>query len=139
MSKYINRRTLLFASIAAAPGALYAGTIGAGAAIGSCGRGVQISQAALESTLRLRQAYLATALEANERLDLMKTAMLSEAEYSKNMLAQLKGYDVAIERDFSNGRTSNCDGWILAKTEARLCAQIYLRSKVVNNGVRFSA
>ena len=83
----------------------------------------------LQSLIRIGNCYLTEHAE-NGKLDSLDEVLLDETETrSANIVyaavqRRLLAIDSQIRDEFARCETVICDGWVLAKSEARLCAMI---------------
>jgi hypothetical protein len=126
----VGRRDLMLALVGLCAAAL-AGASGDRVAVGS-------DSGALGDWLRYRGAAFFPDLTALRRLGAVYLAAHPE-EGSRAVLSQLViGTDdgtipsrllSAVARDWSNNHVAVVDGWLLARTEARLCALLHLEAR----------
>lgn len=89
----------------------------------------------LRSLIRIGNSYLNEHTK-NGELDTLEEVFLDETETrSANIVDVIQRRLLAIDRqvrdDFERCETVICDGWVLAKSEARLCAMIAARARRV--------
>ncbi len=77
---------------------------------------------ALPSARAIGAAYLRSC--ADDGLDAATLAAELPAEVTMTVLRETVA--ARVRDDFANARVVNVDGWLLARTEARLCALAYL-------------
>jgi hypothetical protein len=82
----------------------------------------------LQALIRIGNIYL-NEQGKNEELDTLEEILLNETETGSDdiLLAvqhRLLAIDDQIRDEFARCETVICDGWVLAKSEARLCAMI---------------
>ena len=85
----------------------------------------------LQSLIRIGNSYLNEHTK-NGELDSLDEVVFDETETrSGNIVSTVQRRLLAINHqvrdDFARRETVNCDGWVLAKSEARLCAAIAVR------------
>jgi len=85
----------------------------------------------LEPLIRIGNRYLNEHIK-NDELDLLDKVVLDETETRSGDIVsavqrRLLAINHQVRDDFARCETVNCDGWILAKSEARLCAAIAVR------------
>jgi len=84
----------------------------------------------LQSLIRIGNSYLNEHAK-NGKLDSLDEVLLDETETrSANIVhvqSRLLAMDRQIQDEFARCETVICDGWVLAKSEARLCAMIATR------------
>lgn len=126
--RLILRLAASTAIIAATP-AIWAGPARAGA---GCGADVASRLAALiphaDSAARIGGRYLAlTPAEADRGL--LVASILGREEHEAVGDAVLRRViSDSRQRDFIDGNTVSVDGWVLSRTEARLCALVALQA-----------
>ena len=87
----------------------------------------------LQSLIRIGNSYLNERTK-NGELDTLEEALLDETEIrSANVVLEiqlrLSAMDQQVRDEFARCETVVCDGWVLAKSEARLCAVIAAHAK----------
>jgi hypothetical protein len=87
----------------------------------------------LQSLIRIGNSYLNEHTK-NGELDTLDEVLLDETETtSANIVYAVQRCLLAIDRqvrdEFARSETVICDGWVLAKSEARLCATIAARAR----------
>jgi hypothetical protein len=92
----------------------------------------------LQSLIRIGNSYLNEHTK-NGELDSRDEVLLDETETrSANIVYAVQRRLLAIDRqvrdEFARCETVICDGWVLAKSEARLCAMIATHSKRLQVG-----
>jgi hypothetical protein len=119
----MKRRTMLLggASVAGACAAGYGAIVAAGATRRCAADDAlaALSRHAAMASLGARYLVQASALERAELFDIAQGPVAVVAEFAALMAAQ-------AEADFENGNLISCDGWVLARGEARSCALIAL-------------
>ena len=126
----VGRRDLLLALVGLCTGAL--------ACASGAGGEVHSDPGALGEWLRYGGAVLLPDLAALRRLGALYLGAHPE-EGSRTLLSQLlivaddgtipSRLLSAVARDWSNHHVAVVDGWLLARTEARLCALLYLEAR----------
>jgi len=77
----------------------------------------------LQSARRVGQAYLATTpADADRDRLLAEVYPRLEPGADRSAAAWRESYTAQCRLDFAEGRTVRIDGWVLSRTEARLCA-----------------
>ena len=92
----------------------------------------------LEPLIRIGNSYLNEHTK-NGELDSLDEVVFDETETrSGNIVSTVQRRLLAINHqvrdDFARCETVNCDGWVLAKSEARLCAAIVVRARRLSVG-----
>ena len=87
----------------------------------------------LQSLIRIGNSYLNEHTKSGE-LNFLDEVVLDETETrSANIVRAVQRRLLAIGRqvrdEFARWETVNCDGWVLAKSEARLCATIAVHAR----------
>ncbi len=87
----------------------------------------------LQSLIRIGNSYLNEHTKGGE-LDSLDEVLLDETETrSANIVYAVQRRLLAIDRqvqdEFARRETVICDGWVLAKSEARLCAMIAVHAR----------
>jgi len=128
--KRMNRRTILLggAGIAGAGVVGYGGILAAGS-MQACVADetlAALSRQTAIASLGARYLVQAPALERAELLDIARGPVASVVEYAGLMAARAK-------TDFESGNVVSCDGWVLARGEARACALISLTCEPPND------
>ena len=128
----LHRRGILIASgVAAAGVAAYGATSVIGVAK-RCSEFAAASKTAARSARRIGLAYLRVhPEEASEARLLAAVAGRSALTHALNTAPDIAGvFNVmgdVVRDDFAAGEIVKCDGWILARSEARACAFFALR------------
>ena len=123
-----NRRFFIGGAVVAVA-SFYIAAVGRGA-FKTCGHenieaGLPLN---LRSLIRIGNSYLNEHTK-NGELDILDDVFLDEAETRPaNIVDAIQRHLLAIDRqiqdEFARCETVLCDGWVLAKSEARLCAMI---------------
>lgn len=125
-----DRRTLLLTSagVVGAFGALYGGTIGAGA-LKNCPAPGTLS-ASETSLAHIGEIFLRDAATADERARLARLARAVNAASTDQCGEILREAAAALAaapgEDFARGDVVSCAGWVLARGEAMACALVAL-------------
>jgi hypothetical protein len=90
-------------------------------------------QSDLQSLIRIGNSYLDEHTKSGE-LDALDEVLLDETETrSANIVYAVRRRLLAMDRqvrdEFARCETVTCDGWLLARSEARLCAVIATRAR----------
>jgi hypothetical protein len=127
-----RRGTLIAAGVVVAGVAAYgaAGVIGA---VKRCSKFAAASEVAAQSAKRIGLAYLRIHPEEASEVRLttavpdlpILTRALNAAPDLASVFCIL---DDVVRADFAAGEIVKCDGWILAKSEARVCALLTLQA-----------
>ena len=128
--KRMNRRTILLggAGIAGAGLVGYGGILAAGS-MQACVADetlAALSRQTAIASLGARYLVQAPALERAELLDIAQRPAAAVVELAGLMAARAK-------TDFESGDVVSCDGWVLARGEARACALISLTCEPPND------
>ena len=119
----MNRRMLLLggAGIAGACAVGYGATMAVGAAQGCETDETQaaLSERAAIAGLGVRYLVQASAWERAELLEIAQRPMAVVTKHAALLAAQ-------AQADFEKGNVVSCDGWVLARGEARSCALVAL-------------
>lgn len=119
----MNRRTVLLGSagIAGACAVGYSAILAAGATQACAAEDTEAALSQHVAMVGLGASYLrqATAWERAELLDMARKPAATVLRLAAVMAAR-------APVDFENGNVANCDGWVLARGEARSCALIAL-------------
>jgi hypothetical protein len=110
-------------TLALGPGAGHAGALSGGAHVPLDGW-LKSMIADLESARRVGQVYLQKAPDEADRGRLLTRLFpeLAPARHAKSPAAWRQSYAAKCRQDFADGHTVRLDGWVLSRTEARLCA-----------------
>ena len=127
--KRLNRRTIFLggAGIAGAGVVGYGGILAAGS-MQACEADetlAALSRQTAIASLGARYLVQATALERAELLDIAHGPVAGIVEFAGLMASRAK-------TDFERGDVVSCDGWVLARGEARACALIALAGDRTN-------
>jgi hypothetical protein len=127
-----RRGTLIAAGVVVAGLAAYGAAGGIGA-VKRCSKFAATSEVAAQSAKRIGLAYLHIHPEEASEVRLMTAvANLSILTRALNAAPDMASVfcilDDVVRADFAAGEIVKCDGWILAKSEARLCALLTLRA-----------
>jgi len=123
-----RRRRFVGSAAAAAVMSLYAAAIGRGA-LKACN--YEDVEAGLpldfQSLIRIGNSYL-NEHSKNGELTASNELFLDQEPSSANIISavqrRLSTIDREVRQEFERSETVICDGWVLAKSEARLCAAI---------------
>jgi hypothetical protein len=128
-----NRRFFIGGAAVVAVASFYIAAVGRGA-LKACGQenieaGLPLN---LRSLIRIGNSYLNEHTKNGELT--LDEVFLDETETrSANIVDAIQRHLLAIDRqvreDFARCETVICDGWVLAKSEARLCAMIAARAR----------
>lgn len=123
-----NRRFFVGGAAAATIASFYLAAVARGA-LKACSYEPEVGRPAeLQSLIRIGNSYLKEHAQ-NGELNTLDEALFDETERSSvNMVFAVQRRLLAIDRqvrdEFARCETVICDGWVLAKSEARLCAII---------------
>ncbi|MBL8537174.1 MAG: hypothetical protein JNM59_07190 [Hyphomonadaceae bacterium] len=126
----MDRRKLILSGAAGAGlGVAAYGAIVAAGAVPACPTEDPLAQPADAALLRIGARYLATAAGAAEkqRLSALAECLLAHGPVTLN--AATASLSAAAPEDFAKGEVVLCDGWVLARNEARACALLTLASQ----------
>jgi len=89
----------------------------------------------LKALIRIGNSYLNEHTE-NGELDILDEAPLDETEmrFADTVRHRLLATNRQVRDEFARCETVICDGWVLAKSEARLCAMIAARARRLKAG-----
>jgi hypothetical protein len=117
-----NRR--LFVGAVAVTGSLYAAAIGRGA-LKACGTD-EVHFSDLRPLIRIGEAYLDEIGTSEELRTLHNELLANPPAPSADLAGAIQRRFLAVrdqaQEEFQRGETVSCDGWVLARSEARLCA-----------------
>jgi hypothetical protein len=133
--KYFSRRLLVGGFLVTAV-SFYAAAI-AGGALRSCRTGGFDDQfGGLHPLIRIGNAYLDEMSKSGELRTLYKELFgdrrMTSTELAGIIQGRLSTAGFQAQEEFKSGETVLCDGWVLAKSEARLCAMIAIRAQRLN-------
>jgi hypothetical protein len=122
----MHKRRLLAGGVAVALASLYVSAIGRGVNK-ACGViDGDVGALDLQPLIRIGRIYL-------EELTKSRSAKASRKDLLADLLAadnlleiELHAMMGKVHEEFGRGETVTCDGWVLSKSEARLCAVIAL-------------
>jgi hypothetical protein len=130
--KLNRRRSLIAGSVAAAGAAAYiaAGAIGTAR---RCTKFWAASEVAAQSAKRIGFAYLRDHPEEASEVCLLsavagRSVLARALMAAPDMAAVFCILDDIVRDDFAAGHVVKCDGWLLAKSEARVCALLTLQA-----------
>lgn len=130
----MNRRVLVGGGIAAAALLAYAAAIGRGAAK-ACGPDAEqaaLDIAALHSLIRIGEAYLQADADSAEiaalREEWLETVN-ANAPGASRIERRIAVLDRKAVEEFERGETVLCDGWLIARCEARFCAMLAISAR----------
>jgi hypothetical protein len=129
-----NRRAVLMAWGVAAAGVAAFGAAGVIGAARRCSEFAATSEAAAQSARRIGLAYLRVHPEEASEMHLMaavaaRSALTRALNAAPDVAVVFRIMDDVVRADFAAGEIVKCDGWILAKSEARACALFALRAE----------
>jgi len=122
----MSRRILIGGAALAATAAIYMAAIGRGALKACYADGEAALPADLQSLVRIGNSYLYEHSK-NGKLDPRDELFLQETATTNivyGVQQRLLALDYQIRDEFARCETVICDGWVLAKSEAQLCAAI---------------
>lgn len=128
-----SRRFFVGGAAAATLVSFYLAAVARGA-LKACSHELEASPSAeLQSLIRIGHSYLNERAK-NGELDILDGELFNETEIgSKNFVFAVQQRLLALDRqvrdEFARYETVICDGWVLAKSEARLCAVIAARTR----------
>lgn len=124
-----SRRFLVGGAAAATIASLYVAAVARGA-LKACSYEVEGGPSSeLQSLIRIGNIYLNEHRNSGEP-DNLDEAFFDETTRTNLVIAfqrRLLAIDHQIRDEFARYETVTCDGWVLAKSEARLCAAIAAR------------
>ena len=128
-----NRRLFVGGGVVAAAALLYTAAVGRGA-LKACGvKQVDVDQADLQALIRIGNAYLGEMVKSGEistlYQELLDDRHIRSAGIASSVQDRLVVVDRQAQEEFQRGETVSCDGWVLAKSEARLCAMIAISAR----------
>jgi hypothetical protein len=129
-----NRRFFVGGAAVVAVASFYIAAVGRGALKACDYEDVEAGLPSdLQSLIRIGNSYLNEHTK-NGELDSLEEVLLDETETrSANIVYAVQRRLLAIDRqvrdEFARCETVICDGWVLAKSEARLCATIAARAR----------
>jgi hypothetical protein len=121
-----DRRALLIAGGLLAAGVAAYGAAGVFGMARRCSEFGARSEAAAQSARRIGLAYLRVHPEEASETRLM--AAIAARSATPDVPAIFRIMDDVVRADFAAGKIVRCDGWILARSEARACALFSLRA-----------
>jgi len=128
-----NRRFFVGGAAAATIASIYIAAVARGA-LKACSYEPEAGlPSELQSLIRIGNSYLNQHTQ-NGELDTLDEALFDETETrSVNIVfavqRRLSAIDRQVQDEFARYETVICDGWVLAKSEARLCAIIAARAR----------
>jgi hypothetical protein len=135
---YWSRRVFV-GGIGATAAILYGGAVGRGA-LKTCGvAGLETALPVdFHALIRIGNVYLNELARSGEgsipndyRLDETQTRLADILGAIQRCLAAL---DSQAQTEFDRGETVTCDGWVLAKSEVRLCAMLAICARRYQSG-----
>jgi len=128
-----NRRLFVGGGVVAAAALLYTAAVGRGA-LKACGiEQVDVDLADLQPLIRIGNVYLDEVVESGEISTLYEELLDYRHIRSAGIASAVQRHSLAVDRqaqeEFRRGETVSCDGWVLAKSEARLCAMIAVSAR----------
>lgn len=128
MNVFDRKRRLFVGGMIATAASLYAAAIGRGA-LKACGvEEANVGLADLRSLIRIGCAYLDEAATRKEEstlhAKLPDERHVRSADLAANIQRHILGAEGRTQEEFQRGDTVLCDGWVLAKSEARICALV---------------
>ena len=132
-NSFDHKRRLFIGGVALAAASLYVAAVGRGARK-TCGvEDVDVSALDLQPLIRIGHAYLEeVAMSGNSRTlrkDLLADVPMTLASIAGSYPARFVGGGGRAEEEFQRGEIVSCDGWVLSKSEARLCAMIAIADR----------
>ncbi len=123
-----RKRRLFFVGVVATAGSLYAAAVGRGA-LKACGIDeLGVSLADLQPLIRIGEVYLQESANSEELSAWYGDWLNKRPKKSPGLARATRGQLLAVkcraQSEFQRGETVTCDGWLLARSEARLCALI---------------
>ena len=128
-----NRRFFVSGAAAATIASFYIAAVARGA-LKACSYEVEADPLSeLQSLIRIGNTYLNEHTKDGE-LDTLDEALFEETETTSANIVfavqrRLLAIDGQVRDEFARCETVICDGWVLAKSEARLCAIIAARAR----------
>jgi len=129
-----NRRFFVGGAAVVAAASFYIAAVARGALKACSYEDVEVGlPSELQSLVRIGNSYLSEHTKDGE-LDTLEGALFDETETrSANILFAVQRRLLALDRqvrdEFARCETVICDGWVLAKSEARLCAMVAARAR----------
>jgi len=127
-----RKRRLFVGGVVGTAASLYAAAVGRGA-LKSCGIDeVDVGLADLRPFIRIGDAYLEELANSGELStlhdELLNGRPMRSARLAGAIQRQLLAAGREVQEEFQRGETVSCDGWVLARSEARLCAVAAIRA-----------
>ena len=128
-----HKRRLFIGGVALAAASLYVAAVGRGAHK-TCGvEDVDVSALDLQPLIRIGHAYLEEVVKSGNsrtppkglRADVAVTLGSIAGAIRRDLLAAVG----RAEEEFQRGEIVSCDGWVLSKSEAQLCAMIAIADR----------
>jgi hypothetical protein len=132
-NSFDHKRRLFTGGVALAAASLYVAAVGRGARK-TCGvEDVDVSASDLQPLIRIGHAYLEEVARSGNSRTLRKD-VLADGPMTSGSIARAVPRDLlaAVSRaqeEFQRGETVSCDGWVLSKSEVRLCAMIAIADR----------
>ena len=122
-----TRRFFIGGAAVAAAGSFYLAAVGRGVLKACHQEDVELALSDLQSLIRIGNSYL-----NGHEADTLDEAFVDETDAKPAAIVRaVKRHLLAMDRqvrdEFARYDTVTCDGWVLARSEARLCAAIAVR------------
>jgi len=130
-----NRRLFIGGAAAVAVTSFYLAAVARGVLKACKNVDAVLSSDDLESLIRIGNSYLNEHTE-NGELDILNEAPVdgTEMRLANAVERRLLAIDRQVRDEFARCETVICDGWVLAKSEARFCAMIAARARRLRVG-----
>lgn len=126
-----NRRFLVGGGLLAAAASFYMAAVGRGA-LNGCGSDAIVTKLGTEfqALIRIGNSYLADLEKAGLLGTLGEDSLdIREVDDAATIQRRLLQVRRNAQMEFARAETVSCDGWVLAKSEARLCAVLAARAR----------
>ena len=125
MNDFTTSRRLFVGGVLAAA-SFYIASVGSGA-LKACHPGEHDDLVDLQPLIRIGDAYLDSMAESGELSSTLYEELLDDRDVGSTEIAgtiqrHLLTLVSQTQLEFMHGETVSCDGWVLAKSEVRLCA-----------------
>lgn len=129
----LDRRGVLIVGGVVAAGVAAYGAAGVIGVAKRCSEFAAASEGAAQAAGRIGLAYLRVHPEEASEAGLLaavagRSAVARALNAAPDAAAVFRIMDDVVRADFATGEIVKCDGWILAKSEARACALLALRA-----------
>jgi hypothetical protein len=127
-SSFDHKRRLFIGGVALVAASLYIAAVGRGARKICDIEDVDVGVGNLQPLIRIGNAYLDEEAKSGEPSTLRKGLLGDGSMVLESIITAIRrDLFAAVSRaqdEFECGETVSCDGWVLSKSEARLCAEI---------------